>query len=245
MSKEYYINDVGKQVDKLVESVKLRMQELKGEKVEFNPDLYQGEYVKEIAKELDIAASTSSAWLRNVILNEEAQERLRGRRILGQYKTAQIRKEKTQRQNKEDEQFAKGVLKSIRFNSNIDLLCCSLLYWAEGSKTQSSVGFTNSDPKMISTFISLFRKSFFGLDESKFRCLVHIHEYHDEQKIKLFWSAITNIPLSQFQNSYLKPHTSKRKREDYHGTLSLRYYDSRVVQKLKAIYNTFSTQIGV
>ena len=51
VTKEYYINDVGKQVDKLVESVKLRMQELKGEKVEFNPDLYQGEYVKEIAKE--------------------------------------------------------------------------------------------------------------------------------------------------------------------------------------------------
>src|SRR3990167_10882946 len=51
VSKEYYINDVGKQVDKLVESVKLRMQELKGEKVEFGPDLYQGEYVKEIAKE--------------------------------------------------------------------------------------------------------------------------------------------------------------------------------------------------
>ena len=51
VSKEYYINDVGKQVDKLVESVRLRMQELKGEKVEFGPDLYQGEYVKEIAKE--------------------------------------------------------------------------------------------------------------------------------------------------------------------------------------------------
>jgi len=49
--KEYYINDVGNQVNKLAESVKLRMQELKGEKVEFGKDLYQGEYVKEIAKE--------------------------------------------------------------------------------------------------------------------------------------------------------------------------------------------------
>lgn len=204
-----------------------------------------GHSVKEIAKELNIAQSTSSAWLRNVLLNEEAQERLRGRKILGQYKTAQIRKEKTRRQNKEDELFAKGVINSIRFNSNIDLLCCALLYWAEGSKTQSSVGFTNSDPKMISAFISLLRKSFFGLDESKFRCLVHIHEYHDDQKIRQFWSAITNIPLSQFQNSYLKPHTSKRKKTGYHGTLSLRYYDSRVVQKLKAIYNVFTTHLGV
>ncbi len=51
VTKEYYINDVGNQVNKLVESVKLRMAELSGEKVEFAPDLYQGEYVKEIAKE--------------------------------------------------------------------------------------------------------------------------------------------------------------------------------------------------
>lgn len=51
VTKEYYINDVGNQVNKLVEAVNLRIKELKGEKIEFGPDLYQGEYIKEIAKE--------------------------------------------------------------------------------------------------------------------------------------------------------------------------------------------------
>ncbi|KKR02540.1 MAG: Arginine-tRNA ligase [Candidatus Yanofskybacteria bacterium GW2011_GWA1_39_13] len=51
VTKEYYINDVGNQVNKLVESVRLRMAELRGEKIEFGADLYQGEYIKEIAKE--------------------------------------------------------------------------------------------------------------------------------------------------------------------------------------------------
>ncbi|MBI2064219.1 MAG: arginine--tRNA ligase [Candidatus Yanofskybacteria bacterium] len=51
VGKEYYINDVGVQVKKLAESIRLRMLELKGEKVEFGPDLYQGEYVKDIAKD--------------------------------------------------------------------------------------------------------------------------------------------------------------------------------------------------
>lgn len=51
VTKEYYINDVGNQVNKLAESVKLRMAELRGEKVEFGEDLYQGEYIREIAKE--------------------------------------------------------------------------------------------------------------------------------------------------------------------------------------------------
>ena len=51
VGKEYYINDVGVQVKKLTESIRLRMLELKGEKVEFGADLYQGEYVKDIAKD--------------------------------------------------------------------------------------------------------------------------------------------------------------------------------------------------
>jgi arginyl-tRNA synthetase len=51
VGKEYYINDVGVQVRKLSESIRLRMLELKGEKIEFGADLYQGEYIKEIAKD--------------------------------------------------------------------------------------------------------------------------------------------------------------------------------------------------
>lgn len=51
VTKEYYVNDVGNQVNKLAESVKLRMAELNGEKIEFGEDLYQGEYIKEMARE--------------------------------------------------------------------------------------------------------------------------------------------------------------------------------------------------
>lgn len=49
VAREYYINDVGVQVGKMAESVRLRMKELQGERIDFPEDLYQGEYVKEIA----------------------------------------------------------------------------------------------------------------------------------------------------------------------------------------------------
>lgn len=52
VSKEYYINDVGTQIKKLIESVRLRALELLGEKIELSPDLYQGDYIKDIAREL-------------------------------------------------------------------------------------------------------------------------------------------------------------------------------------------------
>ena len=51
VGKEYYINDVGVQIKKLSESIRLRMKELKREKVEFGEDLYQGAYIKDIAKD--------------------------------------------------------------------------------------------------------------------------------------------------------------------------------------------------
>lgn len=50
--KEYYINDAGKKIDLLVLSVLLRMKELKGEKIEFPEDGYQGEYILNLAKKL-------------------------------------------------------------------------------------------------------------------------------------------------------------------------------------------------
>lgn len=51
VSKEYYINDAGRQVLTLGESVRLRMEEINGEAIEFPKDYYRGEYIKEIAAE--------------------------------------------------------------------------------------------------------------------------------------------------------------------------------------------------
>lgn len=48
---EYYINDAGRQVFTLGESVRIRVEELKGKAIEFPPDHYKGEYVRDIARE--------------------------------------------------------------------------------------------------------------------------------------------------------------------------------------------------
>jgi arginyl-tRNA synthetase len=46
---EYYVNDAGRQIGTLGRSVYLRWKELQGETVEYPGDLYQGDYVREIA----------------------------------------------------------------------------------------------------------------------------------------------------------------------------------------------------
>lgn len=52
VTKEYYVNDAGRQMLTLGESVYMRWRQLKGEDVEYKDYLYQGEYIKEIARGL-------------------------------------------------------------------------------------------------------------------------------------------------------------------------------------------------
>ena len=51
--KEYYLNDEGNQINILGASVELRAKELKGEKVEFPENYYQGDYIYDIARALE------------------------------------------------------------------------------------------------------------------------------------------------------------------------------------------------
>jgi len=52
VEKEYYINDQGRQIDLLGQSVQVRYNNLLGKKEGFPPDGYKGEYIVDIAKEI-------------------------------------------------------------------------------------------------------------------------------------------------------------------------------------------------
>lgn len=50
--REYYINDAGNQMDTLGRSVYLRYRELLGDSIEFPQNCYQGDYIRDIARDL-------------------------------------------------------------------------------------------------------------------------------------------------------------------------------------------------
>lgn len=52
VKKEFYLNDEGNQINILAASTELRRRELNGEKIEFPPDYYQGDYIYEIARQM-------------------------------------------------------------------------------------------------------------------------------------------------------------------------------------------------
>ncbi len=52
VQKEYYINDSGRQINTLGKSVYLRYRELMGETIQFPEECYQGDYIRDYAKEI-------------------------------------------------------------------------------------------------------------------------------------------------------------------------------------------------
>ena len=121
----------------------------------------KGYSVKEIAKRLKISQSTSSLWVRDIQLNERAQKRLGERRLLPYYKSAIRWREKREEEERRIRSDVMKTIKGLKQDIKHIQIHCSLLYWCEGGKGYyESVRFVNSDPILVKTFLTLFRKGF-------------------------------------------------------------------------------------
>lgn len=199
----------------------------------------KGYSVKELHKIIGVSKSTISAWIQDVQLSSQAQERLRKNYTKGQLASMKTIKEKTEQKNLIANNFAKNLFKNSNLSKENALLFCSMIYQCEGSKSiKDSITFTNSDPVLIKTFIYLFRKSF-NLNEVKFRVVTHLHGYHDEIQQKNYWSKITNIPTSQFLKTFNKNNTGLYKKEGYQGCIQIRYRNVEIGRKLQSVAKMF------
>lgn len=204
----------------------------------------KGFSLTEIAEKLPVSKSTLSEWLSLIELSSFAQKRLSDRQVLGQYKSALLKRERTREQKKIYQNKALVDVGKILFCKELLKLCCALLWWCEGNKDTSMIRFTSSDKTLISNFLYFLRAGFV-VDESKFRALVHIHAYHNDIKQKNYWSQVTKIPLKQFNASFQKSNTGIRTKVDYQGCVAVSYYDAKIAKELEALYNAFTIHRGV
>lgn len=199
----------------------------------------QGFSLQEISNKLAISKSTASLWVRGVVLSNRAISRIAQRQNIGQSKAIYVKRLARESFVKICNQNASQTLKIIPPSKELAKLICALMWWCEGNKGESFVRFTSSDESLIKNFLRVFRQGFL-LDERKFRCLVHIHSYHDDLKQKEYWSKITSIPLKQFHKSFQKKNSGFRKHDNYQGCVAVTYYDAKIEKELKAIYNAFT-----
>ena len=199
----------------------------------------RGYSLKEIARELGVAKSSVSMWVRDVALSSMAEKRLLTKIKLGQFNAAKNKLAKTKAIEDEYIKKAKKEISELNMGGYYSKLLCALIYWCEGAKScNAGVNFVNSDPNLIKEFLKLLRSSF-ELDESKFRPCIHLHSYHDIKKQLDFWSKITDIDKRQFIKPYIKQNAGKRIHAHYEGCIAIKYHSNDLARQLNSVAKAF------
>ena len=200
----------------------------------------QGWTIKEIEAELGVSRSSVSVWVRDVEVDPEVwAERVRNRRNYGWAKRKQTFERKRAARAEVHRAEATSRLGEM---SDRDLLIAGVaLYAGEGTKGGHEVAFTNSDPRLIETFL-LFLRRHFEIDESRLRVHLYLHEGLDLDAALSFWSTVTHIPRAQFQKPYrAKPDPTIRKSKHPMGCPSVRYSCTRTHRRIMSLVDALLT----
>lgn len=180
----------------------------------------QGLSYNEILRQVPVAKSTLSVWLKDIGLAKHQRQQLTLKRKMAQGKAQEAcRRARIAREHK----IIEGAKKDALNISEKDLwLIGTILYWAEGTKQKrhnvsQRVSFGNSDPKMIVIF-DRWIKEICGQKQESLVYMIYIHRTGDKERAKRFWENLLHITVD---NIYFKNHNPKTNRkniqENYYG----------------------------
>lgn len=188
----------------------------------------------EILKNVPVAKSTLSLWLRSVNLSKRQVQRLTQKKLASAKRGGLKKKEQRLLLTKKITDLACSEIKEIK-NSEL-LLMGAMLYWAEGSKEKdykpgTGIRFSNSDPLIIKIMLKWFRECL-DIEDSRIKFNIYIHQnYINELKrVREYWADITGFPIDEFGKIYFKKHSIKTVRKNigngYNGQIIIRIANS-------------------
>ncbi|HUR50211.1 MAG TPA: hypothetical protein VMY88_11890 [Acidimicrobiales bacterium] len=149
----------------------------------------------EIAEELGVAKSSVSLWVRDVPFVARRPNYRRWEP--GRPPTGPMRR----KQEEIRRLTAEGLERIGQMTERDFFIAGTALYAGEGAKTDGDVKFTNTNPQMVLFFCTWLRR-FWGVDESRLRLRLYLHEGLDLEAAERFWSDLTRIPRNQFGKAY-------------------------------------------
>lgn len=195
----------------------------------------KGMSYSQIRENLAVSKSTLSLWLREHPLSRERINELRGN---SEQRIERCRNTKRRnRQLRLDKVFDSSSKRIKTLNEREFYVAGLLLYWAEGTKAaRGSVCMTNTDPAMLSFFISWLVS--IGVDRSRIRGYLHLYEDMDIAYETRYWAEILCLPESSFRKPYIKA-SEQSKRKNYkgrfgHGTCNVYVHDIKIYEEVMA-----------
>lgn len=182
---------------------------------------------REILKEVPVAKSTLSLWLRSVGLSQRQMQRLTAKKMAsmrrGWIKWHQQRIDLTNK-------IVGAARVEIGKLTKRELWLVGIaLYWAEGTKEkEASIGqplsFNNSDPGMIKVYLQ-WLKEILKVPEDEIKYEIYIHKTANYRKSLEFWSQAVNMDQNVFK-IYFKKNKIATKRKNvgnnYNGLLRIK-----------------------
>ncbi len=201
----------------------------------------------EITQALGIPKSTLSGWLSDLVISDEARNRIESRtrkksiaglikRNRNQTKLAQIRAK----------EIRKEAASEISALSKRELLITgAALYWAEGYKkpiirngkevTHHVVSLTNADPVLVKIFLRFLRE-YCETPEGKIKVSLRIFPHQNRAMLQEYWQKETKVLPQNFQKiSYTISKSSMGKRpfnQLKYGVLQVRVNDTRLYHRI-------------
>jgi hypothetical protein len=194
----------------------------------------------EILAELggDIPQPTLQGWVKDIELTTEQKARIKQLELEGSARGRAFgalwnRKQKENRLQEARAQTEPHAKRLAKDREALQLMAAAL-YIGEGSKSEGSFSLSNSDPKVIQTWMALLRRNF-DIDEAKFRCQLAISEGMNEEDLKEYWSKVTGVPVNQFIKGSIKKNPGSKRRDGYKGVCIVHYYSLAVRRYLDAL----------
>lgn len=184
----------------------------------------------EILREVPVAKSTLSLWLRAVGMSKRQEQKFTLKK-----REASKRGGLARRKQRLDitDKIRKKAIEDINSISSRELwLMGTMLYWAEGSKAKEhfpsqGIIFSNSDPMMIRLFLK-WLDSCLNVTKEDITLEIYIHQSSAGRikECKKFWATTTGFPEANFDKIYFKKDKLKTRRKNkgdkYFGLVRIR-----------------------
>ncbi len=192
-----------------------------------------GRSYNEINKKLGIPKSTLSGWFKDVVLNKEANNRLKRRMKQGSLHLIKRNKTQTHLAWKRARKAQAEAKKEIGKLSKRDLMLIGVaLYWGEGYKklvvrggkkrTWHNISFSNTDPGMIRIYIK-FLNDILDISTENVKARMRLFEHINESRALNYWIKSTGLLKSNFQKTTYAVSISSQRRLPFnrlpYGTL--------------------------
>lgn len=194
----------------------------------------QGLSINAICRQLGVAKSSISLWVRDIELTPEQKAELERQhytyRAQVEGGATNARKYRELRHQYQEEGRTKA-----RERDPLDIAGCRL-YWGEGAKTKNALSLSNSDSDLAEFYVKFLRKSLLVESSS---IVIRIYCYLEgdltQQDIERYWLAKLRLPDACLRKTVVNPQpksSQQKGRKLKYGVCTISVFSTQIVQQV-------------